>query len=278
LKRTVVIATLLIGCSSKQANVECGPGTADQNGVCVVANVPPVAPAKPAPPPDPLVDIKVEVIAKDRMLALKVSNGQSAPIKVDWDASSYVGGNGVSLGRLIKGTTRRFQVGQPQPATPIAPGAMLSEIALSEAAANANPDDVLAGPFDDPRAAVHLAIITETGSATWKGIPLWPLAPFKRTECVEQLRRPGPVEVCTPGICTTAADSNRIGRRSGTKFFGPCSVPPSLFCFPEPTGSWSCHTTLERCSDWRGKRLGVLGMDALECSERPNVDETAAQP
>jgi hypothetical protein len=82
----------------------------------------------------------VEVRAERAMLmawnvTVKNTNKESAEIR--WDESSFVAGNGESLGRLLRGSTRKFDMGNAQPATPLPKGSSFSETVLPERALEA---------------------------------------------------------------------------------------------------------------------------------------------
>lgn len=54
---------------------------------------------------------------------IAIRNETADAIAIHWDASTAVSSAGESLGRMIRGKTRRMDAEKQQPATPIAPGA-----------------------------------------------------------------------------------------------------------------------------------------------------------
>jgi hypothetical protein len=249
------------GCSSS-SSVECGEGTALQGGRCVAVAAAAVVVPVDAAPKDPLKDVKVSVrmdqTGMHTALDVTVVNGQADSIKVDWDASSYVASSGKSFGRLVRGSTRRINIGQPQPPTPVPSGAQISELVLSEAEANSDVLNGNPGPQSDPRAAVHLVIVTSEGPQTWKGVPVWPDQPMPRKGCFTA----DDDERCLPvDICKVLARSEKV----------KCNQPARLFCFRGPFGDWDCRSTLEGCEVYRKQRGDHYGLGSLPaCVEQDN--------
>ena len=63
---------------------------------------------------------------------LRISNDTDGPVSVVWDESSGVASNGDSLGRLLRGETRKIDEANAQPPSPIAPHATLTQEILIE--------------------------------------------------------------------------------------------------------------------------------------------------
>jgi hypothetical protein len=65
---------------------------------------------------------------------LTITNNTKAVALVVWDESTFVSSGGESLGRLIRGETRKIDTANPQPASPVAVGARLTQPVLLEKA------------------------------------------------------------------------------------------------------------------------------------------------
>lgn len=63
--------------------------------------------------------------------AVTVSNDTGGVVKLIWDDSAYVYTSGRSC-RLIRGETRKIHTGLAQPASPIPPGASMTELFIPE--------------------------------------------------------------------------------------------------------------------------------------------------
>jgi hypothetical protein len=63
---------------------------------------------------------------------IQIANKTDAVITAVWDESTFVLSDGRSAGRLIRGETRKIDIGKAQPASPIAPQATMLEIVFAE--------------------------------------------------------------------------------------------------------------------------------------------------
>jgi hypothetical protein len=61
---------------------------------------------------------------------LSIRNDTDESLTVAWDESSFVAGDGRSLGRLVPGTTRRMDLRAPHPAEPLPPHATVSAVVI----------------------------------------------------------------------------------------------------------------------------------------------------
>ena len=75
---------------------------------------------------------------------LAIRNTTDAMVSVKWDESTFVTSNGASVGRLIRGETRKIDISNAQPATPVAPGSMISEVVIPEKGADSEEDEAAA--------------------------------------------------------------------------------------------------------------------------------------
>lgn len=63
---------------------------------------------------------------------ITINNTTNGMISVLWDESTFVASDGESLGRLIRGETRRIDAANAQPAAPVAPHASITQVVLVE--------------------------------------------------------------------------------------------------------------------------------------------------
>jgi len=90
---------------------------------------------------------------------VNVRNTGSSSTKLVWDESTYVSTSGKTLGRLLRGQTKKIHSDRAQPPTPIPPGSTLSEWCVPEDHADVvgwgNPK------VDNPEAAGRLILVFE---------------------------------------------------------------------------------------------------------------------
>lgn len=98
-----------------------------------------------------------------------IDNHLPEAVRVLWDESSYVDTDGATRGRLLRGETRRIHDDREQPATPIAPGASLTQWCVPEALS----ERIEAGPVLKPATPgagkFYVVIETPAGKQTWVG-------------------------------------------------------------------------------------------------------------
>ena len=151
-------------------------------GVIVVAScvphaepyIPRTPPAEPAPRFDRVVetkaidDVTVSVVPSSLAWEVHISNSTENTISVLWDESTFVMSTGQSMGRLIRGETRRIDSGKTQPPSPIATHAVLVENVLFEGATEIIQYAALSS---EKLVGGHLYITIETadGKKTWSG-------------------------------------------------------------------------------------------------------------
>jgi len=173
---------------------------------------------------DPLGQIEVKLESRgEGIWNITVANRQAAAVKILWDESSYVGADGKSRGRLVRGETRRIDVGKPQPPTPVAPNATIEESVIPESYAS----DVRASLEPDEKGTMYLVIESSTGKHTWHGVSV----PRPRTI---------PIPVTNPDD-PPAPDPESIPLTSG--FY--CTTPKS------PGADEFCSRVLEHCENGR---------------------------
>jgi len=63
---------------------------------------------------------------------VQIENNTNSMVSVAWDESTFVTSKGESYGRLIRGETRRIDIANAQPPTPVAPKARITQTVLVE--------------------------------------------------------------------------------------------------------------------------------------------------
>ncbi len=118
-----------------------------------------------------LPEIEVAVVDEGPGWQVTVRNSRSDTITIVWDESSFVATSGRSLGRLLRGRTRRGDSALPQPPSPVAPGATASEWSIAEEVADLPIVGAAGVPREtgDPPARLVLVIETSSGKVTWIG-------------------------------------------------------------------------------------------------------------
>jgi hypothetical protein len=131
-----------------------------------------------------------------------IKNETDASISILWDESTFVANGGSSQGRLIRGETRRMDVGRSQPPTPLAPKAdMVQRVLVEKALAYEEIEARMDGSLRDRDEVskileirrvrqesivggrVHLVIDVGGTKKTWTGIVRPPQS--RQTETVE---------------------------------------------------------------------------------------------
>lgn len=99
----------------------------------------------------------------------KVKNNSAETVKLIWDESAYVNSVGKST-RLIRGQTRKLHSAQIQPASPIPPGALLTESFTAEALAS-YASSYVQPPLENPDgiARIYLSFEASGETYTWEG-------------------------------------------------------------------------------------------------------------
>jgi hypothetical protein len=227
---------------------------------------------------DPLSGIEVKVESSgEGMWKVSVANHQKGTIQIAWDASSYVGADGKSLGRLIRGETRRIDVGKPQPATPVAPSASIEEDVIPESYT-----DDMARLKPDENGTMYLAFESESGKQTWHGHPVQDPNTIPLTSgfyCTTP-KVAGGEEFCAR-VLAHCENGRATGARSAGKpgaideVMGPCTNVASARCFDFTPKSVTgekiepverCFVATEMCAKQRST-LAPLGT-ATDCAER----------
>ncbi len=248
---------------------------------------------------DPLGKIEVKLESNgEGMWNVTVANHQAAAVKILWDESSYVGADGKSLGRLVRGETRRIDVGKPQPPTPLAPNATIEEDVLPESYAS----DVKASLEPDEKGTMYLVIETNTGKHTWHGVsvqhPKTTPIPADAPKRIP-ISAPDPKSIpLTSGFyCTTPKSSgsgefcSRVldycenGRETGARSVGksgaidevmnPCTKVETAMCFdftPESVAG-EAFEPIEQCSVssaacTKGRKVLASSGTVTKCAER----------
>ncbi|HEX5064370.1 MAG TPA: hypothetical protein VFV99_33575, partial [Kofleriaceae bacterium] len=105
---------------------------------------------------------------------VEVVNKSRDSVSVDWDQSSLVAGNGDSMGRLLRGETRRIDSANVQPKTPIPPGARVSQWVIPEqmtmmSGASEGPLSPMP-PLAYPGARLVISVERKGKTASWTGV------------------------------------------------------------------------------------------------------------
>lgn len=98
-----------------------------------------------------------------------VRNDTEEVVRLVWDESAYVTSTGTSS-RLIRGSTRRIDSGQTQPASPVPPHAAVSEVFTAEQWIDYVSFDVTPQPAD-PTAKARIYLVFDMGGRKvgWEG-------------------------------------------------------------------------------------------------------------
>ncbi|NVB82444.1 MAG: hypothetical protein HOV81_28955 [Kofleriaceae bacterium] len=224
-------------------------------------------------PSDPLGQIEVKLESSgEGMWNITVANHHAAAVKILWDESSYVGTDGKSRGRLVRGETRRIDVGKPQPPTPVAPNATIEESVIPESYAS----DVRASFEPDEKGTMYLVIESSTGKHTWHGVsvPHPGTIPIPAADPKDDPPAPDPKSIpltsgfyCTtpkiPGadeFCSRVLEYCENGRATGARsvskpgpideVMNPCTKVETALCFDFTPKSIAGKTfePIEECS------------------------------
>lgn len=187
-----------------------------------------------------------------------VKNRTGDQIAIVWDESTFVGADGVSRGRLIRGKTRRINDASAQPASPVAPGATMIEWAV--------PDTMLDKwsyveqvPQSARRGTIRLVIQAADRKLTWEGKASDSAKPRRRAGAATagEPERPlfcaGSSNGKTIAVCGRGEDDCLAARAeaNGTSGdLGICERVERAFCFDavgERGKAESCHPTPKSC-------------------------------
>jgi len=101
-------------------------------------------PPKPEPPAEPTHEMRVDKAVAGMTITatpagawqvwnIEATNDTGDLVSIDWDRSSFVGNDGDSLGRLIRGETRKIDSAKAQVKLTLAPSAKAKQLVIPEA-------------------------------------------------------------------------------------------------------------------------------------------------